>query len=177
MIKESQNILEERLKLYKKHKAEVMTTLQRIMVWEQALKSGELHLFEYTASRILGMPHSTSTISSTESTACSREVTSELVQEWIDEDKSKVRHKTVEIEQIDEALKALTKEQRTVIESKYFESETWRNIEILFNERHSVGRVYITVEMLRKINKETLGILWEILGPLFQRYLYCRKCV
>jgi len=177
MIKESQNILEERLKLYKKHKAEVITTSQRILVWEEALKSGELWLFENTVSRVIGMPRATTTTSPTERIASQREVTAEMVQEWIDEDKSKVRYKTIEIEQINEALKALTKEQRTVIESKYFESETWRNIEILFNERHSVGRVYITVEMLRKINKEALEILWEILGPLLQRYLYFRKCV
>jgi len=177
MIKESQNILEERLKLYKKHKAEVITTLQRVSVWEEALKSGQLWLFENSTSRILGMPHATTTTSPTEHIAGQREVTTELVQEWIDEDKSRIRYKTVEVEQIDGALNALTREQETVIKSKYFESETWRNIEILFNERHSVGRVYITVEMLRKINKEALEILWEILGPLFQRYLYFRKCV
>ncbi len=175
MIKESQNILEERLKLYKKHKAEVITTLQRVSVWEEALKAGELWLFEYHSSPILGMPHSTTTTSPTEQTVSRREVTAELVQEWIDEDKSRMRFKTVEIEQIDEALKALTREQETVINAKYFESETWRNIEIVFNERHSVGRVYITSEGIKKINKEALDILWQILGPLFQRYLYFRK--
>lgn len=175
MIKESQNILEERLKLYKKHKAEVITTLQRITVWEETLKKGDLWAFEYHSSKILGMPHGTTTSSPTESEASNREITAELVQEWIDEDKSRIRYKIVEIEQIDEALKALTKEQETVIWCKYFESMTWRNIEILFNERHSVGRIYITSEGLKKINKEALELLWQILGPLLQRYLYSRK--
>lgn len=175
MIKESQNILEERLKLYKKHKAEVVTTLQRIMVWEKALKSGELWLFESSVSVVEGMPHATTTTSPTERTASRREVTAELVQEWIDEDKSKMRFKTVEIEQIDEALKALTREQRTIVEAKYFESETWRSIEISFNEKYSVGRIYIQVNGLKIINKDALDILWQILGPLFQRYLYFRK--
>ena len=175
MIKESQNILEERLKLYKKHKAEVITTLQRITVWEEALKKGELWVFEYHASKVLGMPHATTTTSPTEATVSNREVTAELVQEWIDDDKSRMRYKKVEIEQIEEALRALTKEQGTVITSKYFEAMTWRNIEIVFNERHSIGRVCITSEGLKKINKEALGILWQILGPLFQRYLYSRK--
>jgi hypothetical protein len=175
MIKVSQNILEERLKLYKKHKAEVITTMQRVSVWEEALKKGELWVFEYHTSKILGMPHATTTTSPTEQTASNREVTAELVQDWIDEDKSRMRYKSVEIQQIGEALKALTKEQQTVIESKYFESETWRNIEIIFNERHSIGRVCITSEGLKKINKEALEILWQILGPLFQRYLYARK--
>jgi len=175
MIKESQNILEERLKLYKKHKAEVITTSQRITVWEEALKSGQMWLFENSVSIMPGMPHATTTTSPTERIAVQREVTTEMVQGWIDEDKSKVRYKSIEIEQIDVALKALTKEQRTIIESKYFESESWRNIEIVFNERHSVGRVYIMSEGIRKINKEALGILWQILGPLFQRYLYFRK--
>lgn len=176
MIKESQNILEERLKLYKKHKAEITTASQRIIVWQDALKSGELWLFENSVSKVLGMPHATTTTSPTEQIASHREMTAEMVQDWIDEDKSRIRYKTVEIEQIDEALRALTKEQQTVIESKYFEVMTWRNIEIAFNERHSVGRVYITDEMLRKINKAALEVLWEILGPLFQRYLYFRKC-
>jgi len=175
MIKESQNILEERLKLYKKHKAEVITTMQRVSVWEEALKSGELWLFENSVSRILGMPHSITTTSPTEQTVNQREVTAELVQEWIDEDKSKIRYKTVEIEQIDEALKALTREQRTVIESKYFEAESWRSIEILFNEQYSVGRIYIQTDGLKLINREALEILWQILGPLFQRYLYFRR--
>ncbi|SPF51158.1 conserved hypothetical protein [Candidatus Desulfosporosinus infrequens] len=177
MIKESQNILEERLKLYKKHKAEVVTTMQRILVWEQALSAGELWLFENSVSRIIGMPHATTTTSPTEHIAGRREVTRELVEAWIDEDRSKMRFKTLEMEQIDEALKALTREQETVIRSKYFEVMTWRNIEIVFNERHSVGRVYITNEMLRKINREALEVLWEILGPLFQRYLYFSKYV
>jgi len=175
MIKESQNILEERLKLYKKHKAEVITTSQRIEVWEEALKSGQMWMFENSVSLVLGMPHATTTTSPTERIAIQREVTTEMVQEWIDEDRSKVRFKSVEIDQIDVALKALTREQQTVIIAKYFESESWRNIEIIFNERHSVGRVYISSEMLRKINKVALGILWQILGPLFQRYLYFRK--
>lgn len=175
MIKESQNILEERLKLYKKHKAEVITTLQRVEVWEEALKKGDLWAFEYHSSRVLGMPHGKTTSSPTESEASNREITAELVQEWIDEDRSRIRYKIVELEQIDEALRALTKEQQTIINAKYFESETWRNIEIQFNERHCVGRVCITAEGLRKINKEALGLLWQILGPLFQRYLYARK--
>jgi uncharacterized protein (DUF952 family) len=175
MLKECQNILEERLRLYKKHKAEVITTLQRVEVWEDALKTGQLWLFENSVNRMLGMPHSTTTTSPTESAACYREVTAELVQDWIDEDKSRMRYKKVEIEQIEESLKALTREQRTVIEAKYFEAMTWRSIEIQFNECHSVGRVYITSEGIRKINKEALLILWQILGPLFQRYLYARK--
>ncbi|MDP4158212.1 MAG: hypothetical protein Q8911_00410 [Bacillota bacterium] len=175
MIKESQNILEERLKLYKKHKAEVITTQQRISVWEEALKAGELWAFEYHTSKVLGMPHVTTTSSPTESMASDREVTAELVQEWIDEDKSRMRYKIVEIEQIEEALKALTREQRTVIECKYFELMTWKNIEIQFNEQHSRGRVFIQTDGIRKINSEALEILWQILGPLFQRYLYFRK--
>ena len=61
MIKENQNILEERLKLYKKHKAEVITTSQRVEVWEEALKSGQMWLFENTVSIMPGMPHATTT--------------------------------------------------------------------------------------------------------------------
>ena len=177
MNKECQGILEERLKLYKKHKAEVITTLQRITVWEEALKKGELWLFENNINRMLGMPRSTTVTSPTENAVGSREVTRELVEEWIEDDKSRMHFKKIEIEQIGEALKALTGEQRTIVESKYFEERTWRNIEILFNERHSVGRVYVTGEMLRKTNKESLETLWDILGPLLQRYLYFRRCV
>lgn len=177
MEKECQRIFEERLRLYRKHKAEVNTTLQRVEVWEQALKQGDLRMFEYSVSRLAGMPRSSNSSSPTEIEAGLREITVEMVRDWIEEDKSRVYYKKVEIDQIEEALKALTGEQRTVVTSKYFDCMTWRNIEAVFNERHSVGRVYITNEMLRKINKESLEILWEILGPLFQRYLYFRKCV
>lgn len=132
-------------------------------------------MFEYYTSRIIGMPHATTTTSPTESAMCRKEVTTELVQEWIDEDKSRMRYKNVEIEQIEEALKALTREQRTIIESKYFNGMTWRSIEVVFNNQFSVGRPTIYTEMLRKINKESLEILWEILGPLFQKYLFFRR--
>jgi hypothetical protein len=132
-------------------------------------------MFEYYAGKILGMPRATTTTSPIESDICRGEVTTELVQEWIEEDKSRMRYKIVEIEQIEEALKALTREQRTIIESKYFEEMTWRSIETVFNERYSVGRPTIYSDMLRRINREALETLWEILGPLFQRYLYFRR--
>ena len=138
MLKEYQNILEERLRLYKKHKAEVNTALQRIAIWEDALKKGELWLFENSVNKILGMPRGNMVSSPTEQIASHNEVTRELVEEWIDEDKSRMRYKKIEIEQIEEALKALTKEQETIIKCKYFEEMTWRNIEIAFNERHSI---------------------------------------
>ncbi len=175
MLKENQNILEERLKLYRKHRAEVATALQRIAVWEEALKGGELWLFENSVNKIMGMPRSSTVSSQVENTVSSREVTRELVEEWIEEDKSRIHYKKVEMDQIDEAMKALTNEQRTVIEAKYFEGMTWRNIEIQFNEQHAKGRVFIQVDGIRKINSEALEILWQILGPLFQRYLYFRK--
>lgn len=175
MEKECQKILEEHLRLYRKYKAEVNTTLQRVAVWEEMLKKGELWAFEYSVSKLAGMPGGGVSSSPVETEVRDREVTAEMVREWIEDDRSRVYYKKVEVEQIEEALKALTREQRTVIEAKYFDGMTWRNIETLFNEKYSVGRVCIQVDGIRKINRESLEILWEILGPLFQRYLYFKR--
>lgn len=175
MEKECQKILEEHLRLYRKYKAEVNTTMQRVAVWEDMLKKGELWAFEYSVSKLAGMPGGGVISSPVETEARDREVTAELVREWIEDDKSRVYYKKVEVEQIEEALKALTREQKTVVEAKYFDSMPWRNIEMIFNDRHSVGRIYVTAERLRKINREALETLWEVLGALFQKYLYFKR--
>jgi hypothetical protein len=168
-------MLESRLKLYKQHKAEVDTTLKRIDVWKEMLDKGELEYFEYVPGTLPGMPKSTTVTSPIEIIVSRHEVTREMVEQWIDDDESRIRYKKLEVEQIGIALAALTAEQRAVIESKYLEGMTWRNIEIIFNEKFSRNRVYVTEEGLQKINNSSLEILWEILGPLYSKYLYFRQ--
>lgn len=164
-------LLEKRLRLYKQHKAEVETTKQRISVWEDLLKEGDLSVFEYHASKLLGMPRARA-VNGIDTIIANQEVTSEMVRDWIEDDKSRIKYKEVEAAQIESAIKGLTLEQSTVIDLKYFNGLTWRNIEILFNEKYNKNRIYITDEMLRKMNREALWVLWEVLGPLYARLCY-----
>jgi len=168
-------MLESRLKLYRQHKAEVETTLKRIEVWKEMLDKGELEYFEDVPEKILGMPRSNTVTSPVENIAVRNEVTREMVEQWIKDDESRIFYKKLEVEQIETAINALTGQQRTVIESKYFEGMTWRNIEILFNDKFSRSRIFVTEEGLQKINNASLYTLWAILGPLYSKYLYFKQ--
>jgi hypothetical protein len=168
-------MLESRLKLYKQHKAEVETTLKRIAVWKEMLEKGELEYFEDVPGKILGMPKSTTVISQVENIAVRAEVTAEMVDQWIKDDESRIFYKRLEVEQIGIALVALTVEQRTVIESKYFNDMTWKNIEVVYNEKFARNGYYLTESGLQKINNKVLETLWEILGPLYARYIYFKQ--
>lgn len=163
-------LLEKRLRLYKQHKAEVETTKQRISVWEDLLREGDLSVFEYHVAKLLGMPRARA-VNGLDSVVANNEITAEMVRDWINDDKSRIYYMKIEVEQIETALRALTTEQQTVIELKYFNGMSWRNIEILFNEKCK-NRIYITDNAIRKINQESLEIMWKILGPLYARLCY-----
>lgn len=163
------------MKLYKQHKAEVETTLRRIDVWKEILRRGELEYFEDIPDKVPGMPRSKTVISPVENRIIRNEITTEMVEQWISDDESRIFYKKMEIEHIDIALQSLTAEKRFVIISKYFEDMTWRNIEIQFNEKFSRNRIYISDNRLRQMNGEILDILWEILGPLYSKYQYFKQ--
>lgn len=168
-------MLESRLKLYKRHKAEVETTLKRIEVWREMLKKGELICFEDIPDKIPGMPHSSGTSSVVENIAVRNEVTAEMVDQWIKDDESRIFYKRLEVEQIETALIALTTEQKTIVEAKYFSDMSWKNIEMVYNEKFARNGYYMTESGLQKINSKTLEILWEILGPLYAKYIYFKQ--
>ena len=54
---------------------------------------------------------------------------------WIKEDLSRIYPLQIEKEQIDGALNTLTKQQKYIIECKYFENMIWRDIEKNLNDK------------------------------------------
>ena len=162
--------IEDKLRNYKKNRAEVNTTLQRIEIWERMLADGDMSKFVNTPAITPGMPKAPLRQSSpVENIVEESEVTAELVEQWIEDEKSRIFWKKLEVEQIEEALKALTTEQKYVISKKYFEEWSWRTIEINFNEdfKHR-GAVY--ERGLRYICREALKIIADILNPFYQQF-------
>ncbi|EGO86247.1 hypothetical protein G8S49_11175 [Clostridium botulinum C] len=155
--------LEIRLKDYKRKKSIVETIDARIEAYKYALSNPDERYNEYCiSSRELGMPsaHNANASSSVEATVVSKEKMDELLQEWIREDRSRKFPLQLEVKQIDAALKALTSQERTVIELKYFEKMFWRDIEINFNLKFNTN---ITDIRLKQINKDALRIMYDIL--------------
>lgn len=163
--------IEDRLKLYKKHRADVDTTLQRITVWEEMIKKGDFSVFEYSSPSTLGMPKATGfNISSPiETEICKNEMTKEIVQSWIADDWSRIRLKKLECEQIECAIKGLKEQQKYILECKYFEGWSWKNIEINFNSNYQHKREYVSDEAIRKINKESIIVITTILEPFYKQ--------
>lgn len=162
--------IEDKLRNYKKNRAEVNTTLQRIAVWQEMLRDGDMSKFVNAPSITPGMPKAPIRQSSpVERIIEETEVTAELVQQWIEDEKSRIFLIKLEVEQIEEAMNALNAEQKYIIDKKYFEGWQWRTIEINFNEEFK-HRPAIYERGLRFINKEALEILTDILTPLYMQF-------
>lgn len=67
-------------------------------------------------------------------------------------------------------MAALTKQQRFIVECKYFERMFWNDIEINYNDKFSRPKNYITVSGIRKMNTEALELLAEILEHYYNRF-------
>ena len=162
-------MIEERLKRYKQNKADVETTLSRCQVWQDMINNNDLESLIYTPTRIEGMPKALRINSPVESEVMQRCATIEGVQSWIKEDTSRIFFKKLEVEQIEGALRALTPEQRFVIEQKYFDETFWSNIEINFNNKFN-NRAPIQKDRLKEIKTNSLKIITDILTPFYERY-------
>lgn len=163
-------MIEERLKLYKQNKADVETTLSRCQVWQDMINNNDLESLIYTPTRIEGMPRTPLKVTSpVEAEVMQKAATVEDVQAWIKEDMSRIFFKKLEVEQIEGALKALTPEQRFVIEQKYFDETFWSNIEINFNNKFN-NRAPIQKDRLKEIKTNSLKIITDILTPFYERY-------
>ena len=163
-------VIEKALRDYKRKKSVVETTLLRVEQFKKAIEDPDS--FRYVllgTSREPGMPRGTSGSSSVETAIEDKEKAIELLHEWIKDDKSRIYPYQIEKEQIDAALGALTKQQRFIIECKYFEDMFWRDIEINFNEKFR-GQNYITVEGIRKMNRQVTELLAMILEPYYSRF-------
>lgn len=170
-------IIEKALEDYKRKKSVIETSLERIEVFRRALNSPEtgpekwdIFLYQSPTERMLRGPiQKGSDGSPVEWAYLQGEKRIERLKNWIKDEESKIYPLQVEVKQIEIALEALTKQQRYVIECKYFEKMFWRDIEKNFNETFR-NQNYITFERLKSINKEALAILSEILEPYYNRF-------
>lgn len=165
-------IIERALRDYRRKKSVIETTLARIKSYKDAINNPEEHrgLFLGT-SREPGMPTGKGykPTSMVEHEVISDEKQVEILKQWIKDDSSRIYPLQIEKEQIDAAMGALTKQQRYIVECKYFEDMFWRDIEINFNDKFR-GQNYITYEGLKKINKEAIDLLTSILEPYYTRF-------
>lgn len=131
--------LEKILREYKVKKSTVDTTNARIQAYTDAINNPELiKSWSFSANtRELGMPGAPlrNTSSPVEREVCEEMLNIDLIREWIVEDKSRIYRYNLQINIIESALKALTIQERYIIELKYFERMCWNNIEISFNEQ------------------------------------------
>lgn len=163
--------IEDALKDYKRKKSVIETTKERIKIFQDAINNPEHHYGLFVGPiREPGMPYGKGKRTSpVEYKVLAREEEVELLKIWIIEEKSKIYPLQIEVAQIETAMKALSKQQKHVIECKYFESMFWRDIELSFNETFRQQN-YITVSGIRKINTEALNILADILKPFYKRF-------
>lgn len=164
--------IEKVLKEYKTKKAFVETTLARIEGYRYALNNPDTWGKEYISpSREIGMPGApTRNISSpVERLVIDKELDEETIKQWISDDESRVFPIKLEVEQIENAMKCLTKQEKYIVECKYFDNMFWRDIEISFNS-HLRQQNYVSYEWLKKLNKEALQKLSPILEPFYNRF-------
>ncbi|WP_432400974.1 hypothetical protein [Wukongibacter sp. M2B1] len=164
-------VIEGALKDYKGKKAKVETTLARIEAWEYALAHlDEVRFVSRTSAPndcwIMKFNNGYSMGSPVENYAISDEEKEERLKEFIERDKSNIFPLQMEIKQIEKAIGALTRQERFIVESKYFEKMFWREIERNFNEKFRQQN-YITESGLKKIKSEALKKLVELLQPFY----------
>ena len=159
------------LKQYKEKKAKVKSTHARISAWERILNDPYIELYGYKIyNREIGMPGSNSATSVVEREAFrdeeTDELTRELLEEWIKEDRSRIALLEIEVEQIEKSLEGLTPWEKYIIECKYFENMYWCNIELSFNDNFK-PKNYIPSETLRNHHESAIIKLESILKPYY----------
>ena len=164
--------IQDTLKQYKTKKAKVEATKARIQAWERILLDPNIEFYGYKLySREIGMPSAHSATSQVEREAFQSdnddEVTKEMIEEWIKEDKSRISPLEIEVEQIEKAIEGLTTWEQFIIKCKYFESMYWCNVELSFNEQFH-PKNYIPSETLKDYSSKAISKLIEILEPFYR---------
>ncbi|MDF2878613.1 MAG: hypothetical protein K0S30_1709 [Clostridia bacterium] len=161
-----------KLREYKYKKSLVDTTLARIEQYKYAIAHPELRENYFSISnREIGMPGAPlrSTASPIEKIVVENELTEEILNEWIREDRSRIFIIKLEIDQIDIALEgSLTKQERAIIKWKYFDNMFWKDIEINYNNEFR-QKNYVSQERLKQNNKDSLKTLEYILAPFYKQ--------
>lgn len=162
------------LKGYKEKKARVDTVLERIKTWEMLLINPDIEFYGYNIySREIGMPTARSTTSQVEREAFKNEefedVTKEMIQEWVKEDKSRIVYIQLEVECVDRAIKSLAKSDRFIIELKHFENTYWCDIEVAYNKEFATKN-YVPTESLKNFHRRALDKLQVMTDEHFNRF-------
>lgn len=163
--------VEASLRNYKTNISKIETTLLRIETYKEALDNPDLHdgLF-LGKSKEPGMPRSNNFFtSSVEDEVLTLEEQNKILKQWIKDDKSRIYPLQIEVEHVKMALAALSDSERYIIECKYFENMFWRDIEVKYNDKYRTKN-YITYEGLKRVNKDILENLCNILSPYYFRF-------
>lgn len=150
-------VVKRALKGYKTKKLAIETTLLRIERYKAAIDDPE------SFADLLPRPSCPADIGN-------KEKIIELLQGWVINDEYKIYPYQLELEQIDEALAALTTQERFIIECKYFKSMPWRDVEISLND-NPIQNNYITTSGIRKIDRQSIILLSQILKPYYDRQI------
>lgn len=165
--------IEKALKKYRFKKSLVETTLARIEQYKFAIAHPEMWVKDYipTVEREIGMPGAPlrNTSSPVEKFMIEKELSEEMIKEWIREDESRIFIKKLEVEQIELALDGITSQEKYIIELKYFNGLSWKEIELNYNEKFK-QRNYVGYEWLKKVNKEAISKVEDILMPFYDRF-------
>lgn len=159
--------LKQSLKEYKKNVGKIETVEERCKYWQYCLDTmtdDEIAKeFEFYSSNTFGMPKTNDNTSPVEGEVILKEVTREMVKQWIKDDKSRIYPLKLEVKQINIALGSLTEEENYIIETKCIYEWKWKQVEIGFNEKFRNKRE-ITEEQLRKKKREALKKMNEIIN-------------
>lgn len=157
--------IEKALRDYKIKKGKIETIQERCKYWQYCLDTmtdDEIAKeFIYESTDTYGMPKSKNNNSPVETTIITREVTRDMVRQWIKDDESRIRPLQYEIKQIEIALGSLTEEENYIIDCKCIDRWKWRQVEIGYNEKFKTN---VTEEQLKKKKIEALKKMEEILN-------------
>lgn len=159
--------IEKALRNYKKNIGKIETTEERDNYWQHCLDtmSAEEIAKEFVDTKPdnLGMPKAKNYNSPIEKNIVTKEVTREMVKQWIEEDKSRIRPIKHEVKQIEIALGSLTEEENYIISCKCIDNWKWVQVEMSFNDKFREGKE-ITIERLKRIKMEALKKIKDIIN-------------
>ena len=159
--------IEQSLRNYKKNKGKIETTEERDKYWQYCLDtmSAEEIAKEFVEAQAdnTGMPKAKNNNSPVEKNIIKKEVTREMIKQWIKDDQSRIRPLKHEVKQIEIAMGSLNEEENYIIECKCIDNWKWAQVETAFNEKFR-DKNEITIERLKRIKIETLKKMTEIIN-------------
>lgn len=162
--------IEKILREYKMKKAFVEATLARIEQYKFAIEHPEMWYKEISLPSSLDVSKNTNIGNSVvENRVIGKSLNEEIIKKWIEDDESRIFFKKLELEQIDKAMESLTKQERYIIELKCFDNIFWRDIEISYNDQFR-QKNYVTFEALKRIKKDAINKLYQILKPFYKQF-------